>query len=192
MERWRARSPRGVFTAEDSPISRNRASVRRCQKSQLEPYWAGTPGRAGHSWRASPPTARASGVSSSVGSRASACLCSVILHHPPRPFWPQGSLGLLSRLSRWPCCSLHTGQHTEHALLSVSVCVFLCVYTCVCVFSVYVPLCVCVYLCVCLVCVCVCPGSGSLNPGVILLFKSQPSDFPCDVYCPFFTSGSFS
>ena len=55
----------------------------------------------------------------------------------------------------------------------LSVCVFLCVCVCLCVclIRVCVPLCVCVCLCVCLVSVCVCPGSGSLNPGVILLFK---------------------
>ena len=54
---------------------------------------------------------------------------------------------------------------------SPCVCVPLCVYVCVCL------VCVCVFLCVytCVyvlsVCVCVFPGSGSLNPGVVLLFK---------------------
>ena len=40
--------------------------------------------------------------------------------------------------------------------MCVCVCVSVCTSLCLCVLS---------------VCVCVCPGSGSLNPGVILLFK---------------------
>ena len=51
------------------------------------------------------------------------------------------------------------------------VCVPLCLYLCLCLLRVSVFLCVytCVY--VLSVCVCVFPGSGSLNPGVVLLFK---------------------